>query len=256
MRPGQRPRRLLRRPARDRPRPLLLPPRPRRAPAPWPAARRRSVRSRRPGISAPVYPVLGDHDILVAGELVPTPQTRALALGDQALWELPPGLTVPPGTQLTGGGSPDGPPLPGLVNQFLAQALAGPKVRVPADPRRREMSRRRGHLRRSAAPAPERSLDYAVDVGHEVRLIVLDLARRGGGSGGLVRPDQPGWLASQLEKAGGARSTRDRRLAPAAAELGRRGVDPVAARCPPSRDRRAVRPHPPQLDRAARAATG
>ena len=40
-------------------------------------------------------------------------------------------------------------------------------------------------------------LDYVVDVGSELRLIVLDLARRGGGSGGLVRPDQPGWLASQ-----------------------------------------------------------
>ena len=51
------------------------------------------------------------------------------------------------------------------------------------------------------------SLDYSADVGRDLRLILLDLARRGGGSGGLVRPDQPGWLASQLDerKAGGAR---------------------------------------------------
>ena len=62
------------------------------------------------GAGARVYPVLGDHDILVAGEIQPTDQTRALAVGDQALWELPPGLTVPPGTSLTAGGSPDGPP--------------------------------------------------------------------------------------------------------------------------------------------------
>ncbi|MGB8881267.1 MAG: hypothetical protein WCD11_33530, partial [Solirubrobacteraceae bacterium] len=79
-------------------------------------------------------------------------------------------------------------------------ALAGPKVRVPADPRRREMAA--GEVISGLRPGTSASLDYAVDVGHGVRVIVLDLARRGGGSGGLVRPDQPGWLASQLEKAG------------------------------------------------------
>ncbi len=151
------------------------------------------------GARAPVYPVLGDHDILVAGEIQPTDQTRALAVGNDALWELPPGLTAPPGTSLTAGGSPDGPPLPGLVNQFLARALAGPKVRVPANAGRVEMDplemiRRLGH--------PGSHLDYHLDIGRELRLIVLDLARRGGGSGGLVRPDQPGWLASQLTDAG------------------------------------------------------
>jgi 3',5'-cyclic AMP phosphodiesterase CpdA len=149
-----------------------------------------------PGVAAPVYPVLGDHDILVAGELAPTALTRSLALGEEALWELPPGLSLPPGTQLTAGGSPDGPPLPGLVNQFLAQALAGPKVRVPPDPRRRELSAEEVVTLLRAGGGP--SLDYAVDVGRELRVIVLDLARRAGGSGGLVRPDQPGWLAAQL----------------------------------------------------------
>ena len=152
-----------------------------------------------PGITVPVYPVLGDHDILVAGELVPTPQTRALAVGDQALWELPPGLTVPPGTQLTAGGSPDGPPLPGLVSEFLAQALAGPKVRVPPDPQRREMDAAEVISRLRAGAST--TLDYAADVGRELRLIVLDLARRAGGSGGLVRSDQPAWVAGQLEEA-------------------------------------------------------
>ena len=170
------------------------------------------------GTGAPLHPVLGDHDILVAGEIAPTDQTRALALGDQALWELPPGLTVPPGTSLTAGGSPDGPPLPGLVNQFLARALAGPKVHVPANGGRVEMeplevTRRLGR--------PGSYLDYHVDIGTELRLIVLDLARRGGGSGGLVRPDQPGWLASQLGKLWAPLG--DRRLAPAAGRLrGRR----------------------------------
>jgi hypothetical protein len=165
-----------------------------------PGLLRQSVRAFfTPGLRSTVHPVLGDHDILIAGELAPTAVTRSLAVGGQALWELPPGLSLPPGTQLTAGGSPDGPPLPGLVNQFLAQALAGPKVRVPADPRRREMDGAEvvGLLRARGGP----SLDYVADVGRELRLIVLDLARRAGGSGGLVRPDQPGWLASQLDEA-------------------------------------------------------
>jgi 3',5'-cyclic AMP phosphodiesterase CpdA len=153
-----------------------------------------------PGVRAPVHPVLGDHDILVAGELVPTDITRALAVGDEALWELPPGLSLPPGTQLTAGGSPDGPPLPGLVDSFLAQALAGPKVRVPADPTRRQMTP--ADAIQLLRPGTRDSLDYVADVGRNLRLIVLDLARRAGGSGGLVRPDQPGWLASQLGGAG------------------------------------------------------
>ena len=36
------------------------------------------------GTTAPVYPVLGDHDILAQGVLVPTPLTRAIALGNRA----------------------------------------------------------------------------------------------------------------------------------------------------------------------------
>jgi hypothetical protein len=161
-----------------------------------------------PGLPMPWYPVLGDHDILVAGEIPPGATTRSLAVGDHALWELPPGLTLPPGITL-GTYSPDGPPSPALIDRFLAQALAGPKVRVPADPARREMDADEvvGRLGGGAkvagtAGAGGAALDYVADVGPHVRLIVLDLARRAGGSGGLVRPDQPGWLAGELRRAG------------------------------------------------------
>ncbi len=171
------------------------------------------------GLRGPWYPVLGDHDILVAGEIVPTAETRALALGDEAVWELPPGLTLPPGMSLGSGSSPDGPLDPALVNLLLQKALAGPKVRVPADPSRWQMdadqvvSRLRGASgaptaagARSASGTPTgaATLDYSADIGPRLRLIVLDLARRGGGSGGLVRPAQPAWLASQLVAAGSA----------------------------------------------------
>jgi 3',5'-cyclic AMP phosphodiesterase CpdA len=155
----------------------------------------------------PWYPVLGDHDILVAGVITPTPTTRQLAVGDRALWELPRGLRRPPLSAVDAGGSPDGPPDPGVVDTFLAQALAGPTVRVPADPARRELDATEvvDRLRVSSTLAPATGsgrLDYSFDLGPRLRLIVLDLARRGGGSGGLVQPDQPAWLERQLTAAG------------------------------------------------------
>jgi 3',5'-cyclic AMP phosphodiesterase CpdA len=157
-------------------------------------------RFRSVGLPGAVYPVLGDHDILVAGEVTPSGQTQTLALGDQAVWELPPDLSVPPRTdQLTTTGSPDGPPRPGVVSQFLAQATAGPTVRVPADPSRRQLAAD-AVVRRLGSVG---TLDYTADISPQLRLIVLDLARRDGGSGGLVRADQPPWLERQLATAGG-----------------------------------------------------
>jgi 3',5'-cyclic AMP phosphodiesterase CpdA len=152
-----------------------------------------------PGVRrAPIYPVLGDHDILVQGEIPPSAETQSLAVGDEAVWELPPGLSLP--HDLTTAASPDGPPDQRLVNTFLAQALAGPKVRVPPDAARREVRATEAvaRLRRNAGA----TLDYHVDVGANLRLVVLDLARRAGGSGGLVRAGQPQWLAEQLRAAG------------------------------------------------------
>jgi hypothetical protein len=154
--------------------------------------------------------VLGDHDILVAGELTPTPLTRALAVADRALWDLPPGLRLPPGLTLeAAAASPDGPPAPGLVDSFLRDALAGPTVAVPADPSRRELAATEVLARLKAATRAELvslrasdRLDYVVDVADRLRLLVLDLARRGGGSGGLVVHGQAAWLSQQLALAG------------------------------------------------------
>jgi hypothetical protein len=51
-----------------------------------------------------------------------------------------------------------------------------------------------------SARTPAR-LDYALNAGTRLRLIVLDIVRRGGGSGGLVDPAQPAWLAHELATA-------------------------------------------------------
>jgi 3',5'-cyclic AMP phosphodiesterase CpdA len=163
------------------------------------------------GLGARWCPVLGDHDALVAGELVPTSVTAALAIGDRALWDLPRGVAPPPGVRLTqgAGSSPDGPPQPVRVDQLLTEALHGPTVRVPADPARRELTFPEviERLRRPPAVAPSGgtvpgNLDYTLDVGSRLRLIVLDLVRRAGGSGGLVVAGQETWLRDQLAAAG------------------------------------------------------
>ena len=165
-----------------------------------------------PGLGADWVPVLG-----VAGELVPTALTRSLAVGDRALWNMPPGLQLPAGLTLSHGGSPDGPPDPQFVASFLEQALAGPTIRVPPDERRyqlgfaqvierlRTASRTSAQRGSGAAGAPgiaagER-LDHVRDVGDSLRVIALDLVRRHGGSGGSVARDQPAWLERQLADA-------------------------------------------------------
>lgn len=159
-----------------------------------------------PGLGRPWLPVLGDHDILAAGELVPNPLTRALAIGDRALWTLPDGLSLPPAQRLEAASSTDGLGLAGLAENFLLQALQGPTVKVPADPRRRELEVEEvvGRLRAAAGAAggiPDR-LDYVFDLGDRLRLIVLDLASRTGGSGGRVAPGQVEFVRSAIESAG------------------------------------------------------
>ncbi len=94
------------------------------------------------------------------------------------------------------------------MSELLGQALAGPTVPVPPDPRRGELSvgeavsaLSAGSALRGTGTAGSR-LDYAFDLGDAVRVVVLDLARRTGGSGGLVVSGQAQWLQAQLTAAG------------------------------------------------------
>jgi hypothetical protein len=181
-----------------------------------PALLRDAVRRfRSHGLGAPWVPVLGDHDILVQGELVPTELTRRLATGDRARWTLPEGLSLPPGLKLEAGGASDGAPPAGLVEQFLAAALQGTTVAVPPDPGRRELAVEEAvaRLRTDAAasfrskPAPVPGLgsgdrlDFVHDLGDRLRVVVLDLASRIGGSAGRVVPGQVEFLERAISGA-------------------------------------------------------
>jgi len=160
------------------------------------------------GLGVPWLPVLGNHDILVQGEVPPTPELQALATGDEAVERLDEErlerLDVPPDSALA----------PQLVQDLLAGGrLPGDTRTVPADPARRLVApQEAADLLRDAAAtsgaelrdrtgAPDR-LDYTADIGPRVRLIALDVVNRQGVSRGVVAPDQRAWLAEQLEAAG------------------------------------------------------
>ncbi len=149
-----------------------------------------------PGLEAPWYPVLGNHDISVQGNLPPTPQTEAIAVGDRKLVTL-----GPQAQELARAGLFS----PAVVQRALVKGLPGRSVRVPADRGRRELSV--AEVLRTLRTASGHGgsgplLDYAFSLGPRVRGIVLDTIDRGGGARGLVRPRQVGWLRGAIAAAG------------------------------------------------------
>ena len=157
------------------------------------AAAERPFRS--PGLHAPWYPVLGNHDVLVQGNVPPTAATRRIATGsrkvvrfDRAALELVRTRNL------------------GAVERLLARGLPGSAVRVAPDPGRRELSAAEvvARLRRASAAHDRdgRLLDYTFDLGPAVRAIVLDTIDRAGGTRGIVRSAQVEWLRRELARAG------------------------------------------------------
>jgi 3',5'-cyclic AMP phosphodiesterase CpdA len=157
----------------------------------------RAVRS--PGLTAPWFPVLGNHDVLVQGEVAPGARAQAVAEGDRALVELDEGLDVPRDEALAS---------TERVEELLGSGLPGRTRRVPADRSRRHLTAEAvtARLRRaSGMPAPAgaaASLDHAFDLSPRVRGVALDLVRRDEGSGGLVRPETLAFLRAELRRAG------------------------------------------------------
>lgn len=151
---------------------------------------------RSPGLHAPWFPVVGNHEVLVQGIVRPTTRTNAIATGSSRVVALDPGIALPSESQLSDA----------AVNRLLANGLPGPTVRATADPRRRELGATAAVRRLMAASGHGRLngglLDYTFDIGAWVRAIVLDVTRRDGGSTGLVRPAQLNWLRAQLKAAG------------------------------------------------------
>lgn len=148
-----------------------------------------------PGLDPPWYPALGNHDILVQGEVAPTAQLDRIATGDRELVRFASGLEAPRNPHLT----------PALLDRYLARGLPGKTERVPVDPSRRHLSATEvvTRLRRASHAGGHGSrLDYGFDVGDRVRVIALDLVRRAGGSGGIVTAAELRLLRRELARAG------------------------------------------------------
>ncbi|HWI73770.1 MAG TPA: metallophosphoesterase [Baekduia sp.] len=144
------------------------------------------------GLRAPWHAVLGNHDILVAGEIAPSAATRAAATGDR--------LLVTPSDDLLAQLSDAAAPTRAQIDAFLAAGLAGDAIRVTPDPHRTQLDARDVVARLGGGGT--RRLDRAVDVGDHLRVIILDLVRRDAGSGGLATPFTLTALQQQLNDAG------------------------------------------------------
>jgi hypothetical protein len=155
---------------------------------------------RSPGLTAPWYPALGNHDLLAQGETPPTDRIDAFATGARMVVGLHPGLRAPEGVDTAR-----------VVDALLAAGAPGRSIDVPADARRRHLRRDELIARlagRERAPAPLRAaggsdkLDYAFDAGG-VRALVLDTVDRRGGSRGFLDREQIAWLRAELRTAQG-----------------------------------------------------
>jgi 3',5'-cyclic AMP phosphodiesterase CpdA len=151
-----------------------------------------------PGLRAPWWPALGNHDILVQGELAPSAAMTAVATGDR--------LVVAPEVDL--GRFAERARLSRReVDALLRGGVPGDALNVPADARRAHLSAGEAVARlRAAAPghpdAYRGRLDYAFGVGEDLQVIVLDLARRDAGADGLVTEPTLAFLAQALAASG------------------------------------------------------
>jgi 3',5'-cyclic AMP phosphodiesterase CpdA len=149
-----------------------------------------------PGLNSPWYPLPGNHDLEVQGNVPATPSTNAVAIGSQKLVTVQRSvLTAYRGATLNRE----------LVNQLLAHGLPGRTITVPADPRRRELSPAQAIAELRAASGHGGSgplMNDVVDLAPTLEAVLLDTAPRTGGAAGVMRKSQVAWLGRQLSAAG------------------------------------------------------
>ena len=149
-----------------------------------------------PGLDAPWYPVVGNHDLLVQGNVAPTTRTNAIAVGRRKVVRLSSSAIA---------AARRGRVSAAIVERVLANGVPGSSMRITRDPRRRELRPAQvlallRHASRHGGSGP--LLDYSFDVGTDVRGIVLDVVSRTAGAGGVAHAGQVSWLAKQLRAAG------------------------------------------------------
>lgn len=141
------------------------------------------------GLRAPWHAALGNHDLLVQGEIAPSPVITAVATGDE--------LIVAPDRELLRLGDA------GRLDReqletLLRAGLPGETITVPRDPARAHVGA--ASLVRRLGGRGDR-LDRAFAVGDDLWVVVLDLVRRDAGSGGIVGAEVLAALTAGLNAA-------------------------------------------------------
>ena len=165
-----------------------------------------------PGLRAPWYPAIGNHDLLVQGEQPPSQAIDRIATGNRALLTFDPELadrlraTLPP--EATTGNTPDLRGVPrDAIEDLLADGVPSDEATTVASDSRRALLGDHelvARLSRAAGITPDARtgrLDYTVDLAPGVRAIVLDTTDRRGGAGGVLRPGQVAFLRRELKRA-------------------------------------------------------
>ncbi|HEX8120175.1 MAG TPA: hypothetical protein VF549_02820 [Solirubrobacteraceae bacterium] len=159
------------------------------------------------GLRAPWYAALGNHDLLVQGELPPSEATDAIATGDEALLRYDPQLRdLLDELPRTADPSPDLADVPQeAIERLLAHGVPGRRTHVPPDANRRGLrfAELAARLHDAGTPAPQGDrLDYTFDVGAQLRVVVLDTVNRAGGAAGVIGADQVAFLRRALAASG------------------------------------------------------
>lgn len=153
-----------------------------------------------PGLQVPWLSCFGNHDGLVLGTSVPTPEYEKILSGGQKAFDVPPG----PG------------PL-SEVGTFLShpdRMLAGPRRPVAADPRRRSIGRKefvQAHLQAAGTPhghgfGPVNLASgtaygvYDIDGPVPLRVVMLDTTNMDGDFQGSIGARQARWLEDRLSE--------------------------------------------------------
>ncbi|MBA2475953.1 MAG: hypothetical protein H0V40_08395 [Actinobacteria bacterium] len=149
-----------------------------------------------PGLEAPWYPLVGNHDLLVQGNVAPSAAIGRVAIGGRKLVRLSEEAVEQARDRRLDRRA---------IDALLRGGLPGASIRVTSDRRRRPLPAREvlERLRRASGHGGSgRFLDYAFDIGPSLRGIALDTVRRDQGAGGILRPGQLGWLGRELRAAG------------------------------------------------------
>ena len=148
------------------------------------------------GLKIPWYPLVGNHDLLVQGNVPSTMRIERIAVGSRKVVRLDPSVReAVSGRRLS----------PTRLDRLLATGLPGDSIAVSPDPARRQLAPAELLSRlRAASGIGGRGplLDYTFDLGADIRGIALDTVRRDGGAGGIIRPVQVRWLQQAVAEAG------------------------------------------------------